>query len=222
LSAAEPGDDAPFAPYRDQVIQPFTDMLLHDMGPDLADNRPEHGASGSEWRTPPLWGIGYVGDVLGTPTDPFNPNGSPAEPNYLHDGRARSLMEAILWHGGEGSASRDVVLAMTASERDALIEYVKFPFVDPLEVTDPEACLADVTTSGATIAGQHGFGSPDGAIDLDDLGFYLNGWAAGEPGADLTTSGAALAGQPGFGVSDAIVDFDDLGFFLGFWLQGCP
>jgi len=214
--------DADFEPFRNQIIQPFTDMLLHDMGPDLADNRPEHGASGSEWRTPPLWGIGYVGDVLGTPTDPFNPNGSPAEPNYLHDGRARSLMEAILWHGGEGSASRDVVLAMTASERDALIEYVKFPFVDPLEVTDPEACLADVTTSGATIAGQHGFGSPDGAIDLDDLGFYLNGWAAGEPGADLTTSGAALAGQPGFGVSDAIVDFDDLGFFLGFWLQGCP
>jgi hypothetical protein len=114
--------DAAFAPYRDQVIQPFTDLLLHDMGEGLADGRPEFGASGREWRTPPLWGVGYVGHVLGTPTDPFDPNGDPEQPNYLHDGRARSLMEAILWHGGEADAARDAVLAMDAAERDALID----------------------------------------------------------------------------------------------------
>jgi CxxC motif-containing protein (DUF1111 family) len=142
--------DAAFAPYRDQVIQPFTDLLLHDMGEGLADGRPEFGASGREWRTPPLWGVGYVGHVLGTPTDPFDPNGDPEQPNYLHDGRARSLMEAILWHGGEADAARDAVLAMDAAERDALIKYVEFPFVDPALVPAPEPCEADVNGDGVT------------------------------------------------------------------------
>ena len=76
-----------------QTIHPYTDMLLHDMGPGLADNRPDFHASGSEWRTPPLWGIGLVKRVNG-------------HTNSLHDGRARDLMEAILWHGGEAEASR--------------------------------------------------------------------------------------------------------------------
>lgn len=140
--------NAPIAAYRNQVIQPFTDLLLHDMGEGLADNRPEYNASGREWRTPPLWGLDYVGHALGTPTDPFDPNGYPEQPNYLHDGRARTLMEAILWHGGEGASSRNAVLGMTASERNALIEYVKFPFVDPMTVPTAPECVADVNGDG--------------------------------------------------------------------------
>ncbi|MYI93166.1 thiol oxidoreductase, partial [Candidatus Poribacteria bacterium] len=80
-----------------QTIHAFTDMLLHDMGPDLADNRPDFRASGSEWRTPPLWGIGLVQTVNG-------------HTNFLHDGRARDLMEAILWHGGEAEKSRRMTM----------------------------------------------------------------------------------------------------------------
>ncbi|MEO1583589.1 MAG: di-heme oxidoredictase family protein [Planctomycetota bacterium] len=144
-------DDASFAPYRGLTIQPFTDLLLHDMGEGLADNRPEHDATGSEWRTPPLWGVGYVGHVLGTPTSANDPNGNPAQPNYLHDGRARSLMEAILWHGGEAQAARDAVLALSASEREALIRYTEFPFVDPDEAStppQPAICTGDVNGDG--------------------------------------------------------------------------
>ncbi|MDF1657260.1 MAG: di-heme oxidoredictase family protein, partial [Verrucomicrobiales bacterium] len=78
-----------------QTIRPYTDMLLHDMGPDLADGRPDFEASGSEWRTPPLWGIGLTEAVNG-------------HTFFLHDGRARNLEEAILWHGGEAEASREM------------------------------------------------------------------------------------------------------------------
>ena len=95
-----------------QTIHAFTDMLLHDMGPDLADNRPDFRASGSEWRTPPLWGIGLVQTVNG-------------HTNFLHDGRARNLMEAILWHGGEAEESRERTLQMTNAERDALIAFLE-------------------------------------------------------------------------------------------------
>ena len=95
-----------------QTIHPYTDMLLHDMGPDLADNRPDFHASGSEWRTPPLWGIGLVRRVNG-------------HTNFLHDGRARDLMEAILWHGGEAEASRKAVEQMSKAERDALIAFLE-------------------------------------------------------------------------------------------------
>ncbi|RKU24769.1 thiol oxidoreductase [Candidatus Poribacteria bacterium] len=95
-----------------QTIQPFTDMLLHDMGPELADNRPDFRASGTEWRTPPLWGIGLVRTVNG-------------HTNFLHDGRARDLMEAILWHGGEAEASRQAVEQMSKGERDALIAFLE-------------------------------------------------------------------------------------------------
>lgn len=95
-----------------QTIHAFTDMLLHDMGPDLADNRPDFRASGSEWRTPPLWGIGLVQTVNG-------------HTNFLHDGRARDLMEAILWHGGEAEKSRQMTMQMTNAERDALIAFLE-------------------------------------------------------------------------------------------------
>ena len=95
-----------------QTIQPFTDLLLHDMGPGLADNRPDFLASGSEWRTPPLWGIGLLKVVNG-------------HTNLLHDGRARGLLEAILWHGGEAEQSREAVRGMSASDRDALIAFLE-------------------------------------------------------------------------------------------------
>ena len=95
-----------------QTIQPFTDLLLHDMGPGLADNRPDFLASGSEWRTPPLWGIGLLKVVNG-------------HTNLLHDGRARGLLEAILWHGGEAEKSREAVQGMSASDRDALITFLE-------------------------------------------------------------------------------------------------
>jgi CxxC motif-containing protein (DUF1111 family) len=93
-----------------QVIHPFTDLLLHDMGPGLADGRPEFLASGNEWRTTPLWGIGLTATVL------FG-----AAENYLHDGRARTLEEAILWHGGEGQQASNGFKALSADQRDSLI-----------------------------------------------------------------------------------------------------
>ncbi len=95
-----------------QLIWPYSDFLLHDMGPGLADNRPEWEASGQEWRTAPLWGIGMTETVSGTAF-------------YLHDGRARSLMEAILWHGGEAEPAREAVREMPAEDRDALIAYLE-------------------------------------------------------------------------------------------------
>ena len=95
-----------------QTIHPYTDLLLHDMGPGLADNRPDFHANGREWRTPPLWGIGLVKRVNG-------------HTNFLHDGRARDLMEAILWHGGEAESSRQIVEQMSKIERDALIAFLE-------------------------------------------------------------------------------------------------
>ena len=94
-----------------QTIYPYTDLLLHDMGPELADGRPDFEANGQEWRTPPLWGIGLVETVSG-------------HTMFLHDGRARNLTEAILWHGGEGSRSRDAFKALTKEEREALIRFL--------------------------------------------------------------------------------------------------
>ncbi|WP_107852679.1 di-heme oxidoreductase family protein [Oceanimonas marisflavi] len=96
-----------------QKIYPYTDLLLHDMGDDLADNRPEFEAGGREWRTPPLWGLGYAGEVAGQPA------------RYLHDGRARTPLEAVLWHGGEAEAARNRVLAASAREREQLIAFLE-------------------------------------------------------------------------------------------------
>ena len=94
-----------------QLIWPYTDMLLHDMGDGLADNSPEGVANGREWRTAPLWGIGL--------TEAVNKH-----TQFLHDGRARNLLEAILWHGGEAEASKQVVVDMTSNEREALLAFL--------------------------------------------------------------------------------------------------
>ena len=95
-----------------QLIWPYSDLLLHDMGEDLADNRPEGRADGREWRTPPLWGVGLIDLVNGARF-------------LLHDGRARTLTEAILWHGGEADAARQAFVAMSATERAALIAFLE-------------------------------------------------------------------------------------------------
>ncbi|MDR0208370.1 MAG: c-type cytochrome [Pseudomonas putida] len=94
-----------------QVIRPYSDLLLHDMGPDLADNRSEFKASGQDWRTPPLWGIGLTETVSG-------------HTQFLHDGRARNLLEAVLWHGGEAEAARNHVLTFNAEQRTALLAFL--------------------------------------------------------------------------------------------------
>ncbi|MBK0327539.1 c-type cytochrome [Rhodobacteraceae bacterium F11138] len=94
-----------------QLIWPYTDMLLHDMGEGLADHRPEGVANGREWRTPPLWGIGLTERVSG-------------HSNFLHDGRARSLLEAVLWHGGEAQQARDAVTGLPQQEREALLRFL--------------------------------------------------------------------------------------------------
>jgi CxxC motif-containing protein (DUF1111 family) len=106
------GPHHPMAELRNQTIHPYTDMLLHDMGPGLADNMGEGGASGSEWRTPPLWGIGLTAGVSGGEA-------------YLHDGRARTLEEAILWHGGEAEASKEAFRTLPSADRAALIKFLK-------------------------------------------------------------------------------------------------
>lgn len=96
----------------DQVIRPYTDLLLHDMGPGLADGRPEGAADGSEWRTPPLWGIGL--------TETVN-----RHTRFLHDGRARSLEEAVLWHGGEAAGAQERFRALPPADRRALLAFLE-------------------------------------------------------------------------------------------------
>jgi CxxC motif-containing protein (DUF1111 family) len=102
----------PLAELRSQQIRPYTDLLLHDMGTGLADNLGEQRASGSEWRTAPLWNIGLTAGVSGGEA-------------YLHDGRARTIAEAILWHGGEGESAREAFRAMPAADRAALVRFLK-------------------------------------------------------------------------------------------------
>ncbi|KAA0946589.1 c-type cytochrome [Pseudomonas sp. ANT_H14] len=94
-----------------QVIRPYSDLLLHDMGDGLADNRTEFRASGRDWRTPPLWGIGLTQTVSG-------------HTQFLHDGRARNLLEAVLWHGGEAQAAQQHVLSFNAEQRAALLTFL--------------------------------------------------------------------------------------------------
>ena len=94
-----------------QVIRPYSDLLLHDMGDGLADNRTEFQASGRQWRTPPLWGIGLTQAVSG-------------HTQFLHDGRARNLLEAVLWHGGEATAAQQQVLSFNAEQRSALLAFL--------------------------------------------------------------------------------------------------
>jgi len=94
-----------------QTIHPYTDLLLHDLGDELADGRPDFEADGNEWRTPPLWGIGLFQDVND-------------HTRYLHDGRARNLEEAVLWHGGEAADSAAAFKALAADERAALVRFL--------------------------------------------------------------------------------------------------
>ena len=100
-----------FKAVSNQIIFPYTDLLLHDMGPELADNRPDYLANGQEWKTPPLWGIGLTQAVNG-------------HSNFLHDGRARTLTEAIMWHGGEAQASRNKFASYSREERQALLKFL--------------------------------------------------------------------------------------------------
>ncbi len=94
-----------------QTIHPYTDLLLHDMGTGLADGRPDFDATGTEWRTAPLWGLGLTQAVL-----PYS--------GYLHDGRAQTLEEAILWHSGEAEPSKEAFRTMAKGDRDALIKFL--------------------------------------------------------------------------------------------------
>ena len=103
--------DYPLPELRDQTIRPFTDLLLHHMGPDLADGRPDGEATGTEWRTPPLWGLGLNATVNGNTF-------------FLHDGRARTTQEAILWHGGEAQASRDAFKKLSKEDRSAVLTFL--------------------------------------------------------------------------------------------------
>ncbi|MBA5775881.1 c-type cytochrome [Stappia sp. F7233] len=103
---------ADIAAHRFQLIWPYTDLLLHDMGEGLSDHRPVGSASGAEWRTPPLWGIGLTEIVSG-------------QESYLHDGRARTLEEAILWHGGEAEGARAGYAALAEEDRKSLIRFLR-------------------------------------------------------------------------------------------------
>jgi CxxC motif-containing protein (DUF1111 family) len=105
------GSDYVVAGLRNQTIRPYTDLLLHDMGPDLADGATDYLATGSEWRTPALWGIGLIETVNG-------------HTNLMHDGRAGNVTEAILWHGGEAQQSKNKFKALTQQERDDVLAFI--------------------------------------------------------------------------------------------------
>ncbi|MGC1306116.1 MAG: di-heme oxidoredictase family protein [Phormidesmis sp.] len=94
-----------------QTIQPYTDLLLHDMGESLADNRPDFEATGQEWRTTPLWGLGLTQTIL-----PYA--------GYLHDGRARTVEEAILWHGGEAEGAKQAFMKLEKTGRQAMLKFL--------------------------------------------------------------------------------------------------
>jgi len=106
------GQNSNIAAFNNQTIFPYTDLLLHDLGEDLADHRPDFLASGTEWRTPPLWGIGLIKTVNG-------------ERFLLHDGRARSLEEAIIWHGGEAETAKQAFLKMPKNQRSQLVAFLE-------------------------------------------------------------------------------------------------
>ena len=107
----ETGDYTALPALSHQTIHPYTDLLLHDMGDGLADGRPDFRAGGRDWRTAPLWGLGLSRTVNGNDS-------------FLHDGRARNLTEAVLWHGGEARPSREQFAAMPKADRDALLAFL--------------------------------------------------------------------------------------------------
>ncbi|NQX82080.1 MAG: thiol oxidoreductase [Flavobacteriaceae bacterium] len=103
--------DQGLEPLRNQKIHPYTDLLLHDMGDGLADNRPDFDANGNEWRTPPLWGVGHIERVNG-------------HTFLLHDGRARNAEEAILWHGGEAQQVKENFTKLSTEDRASLLNFL--------------------------------------------------------------------------------------------------
>ncbi|WP_221076630.1 di-heme oxidoredictase family protein [Agarivorans aestuarii] len=116
----------PLAELRNQTVYPYTDMLLHDMGDETADNLGEGLAEGREWRTTPLWGLGLSACVTGGVTPaPVAEGAEECIPHhaYLHDGRVRSIEEAILWHGGEAQATTNAYVALSASNKSALLAF---------------------------------------------------------------------------------------------------
>jgi CxxC motif-containing protein (DUF1111 family) len=106
------GDLEGFPELSQQLVWPHTDLLLHDLGPELAEEHEVFAAQGAEWRTPPLWGLGFLPQV----------NGHLA---LLHDGRARGFAESILWHGGEAEAAREAFRSANADDRDALVRFLE-------------------------------------------------------------------------------------------------
>jgi len=113
------GNTHPLAELRNQVIHPYSDLLLHDMGPGLADTLPEAQAKPQMWRTQPLWGLGYLPYVQGGTV-----TGSAQSVRYLHDGRARTLLEAIEWHDGEAQKSRQAFEALSTQDRADLLAFL--------------------------------------------------------------------------------------------------
>lgn len=111
LPSVRTGVDVRLPMLSNQLIHPYTDLLLHDMGAGLADGRPDYLATGNEWRTAPLWGIGLFPKV-----------NSPSY--YLHDGRARTITEAILWHGGEAEKAKDNFVNLSKNDRNALLQFL--------------------------------------------------------------------------------------------------
>ena len=105
------GTNGNITPLKNVVIHAYTDLLLHDMGPGLADNRPDGLANGQEWRTQPLWGLGLIQTVNG-------------HSYLLHDGRARSIEEAILWHGGEAEVIKNKYKDLNAYERKSILDFL--------------------------------------------------------------------------------------------------
>src|SRR6218665_24730 len=105
------GNDYFITAFRNQTIRPYTDMLLHDMGPDLADNAPDFLATGSEWKTPALWGLGLIQTVNG-------------HTKLMHDGRANNITEAILWHGGEAQTAKNKFKQLSTKEREELLLFL--------------------------------------------------------------------------------------------------
>ncbi|UBM57944.1 c-type cytochrome [Marinilongibacter aquaticus] len=111
VSEMKTGTQTEFKALANQSIRPYTDLLLHDMGEGLADKRPDYLANGNEWRTPPLWGIGLFETVN-------------KHTYYLHDGRARNLEEAILWHGGEAENSKTKFMYLSKADREAVVQFL--------------------------------------------------------------------------------------------------
>ncbi|MCB0397643.1 MAG: thiol oxidoreductase [Flavobacteriales bacterium] len=106
------GNTSPIAALNNVEIRPYSDFLVHDMGPGLADGRPDYRASGNEWRTQPLWGLGLIKTVNG-------------HTYLLHDGRARTITEAIMWHGGEAESSKNSFGKLSNAERNAVLKFLE-------------------------------------------------------------------------------------------------